>query len=77
MSKEDKELQKLLNKKTLTSKEAVRLLELIKLNGNKKTGSSHQHFKGKNIKGKITVPAHSKELKVKTKNSILKQAGLK
>ena len=77
LSKKDKELRKLLNKKTLTSKEAIRLLELIQLKGDKKTGSSHQQFTDPITKCKITVPAHSKELTIKTKNSILKQARLK
>ena len=58
MSKKDKELKKLLQQKTLSSKEAVRLLELDgwiedKDKQRKQSGSSHQQFihpikKGKN-----------------------------
>ena len=77
MSKKDKQIKKLLQKKTLSSKEVVKLLELINLEGNKKTGSSHLQFEDPITKSKITVPMHGKELKKKTLDSILKQAGLK
>ena len=77
MSKKDKLIKKLLQKKTLKDKEVARLLELKNLEGNKKTGSSHQQFTDPITKSKITVPVHGKELKTKTLNSILKQAGLK
>ena len=77
MSKKDKEIKKLLNKKTLTSEEAVRLLELDGWFSDKSSGTSHQQFEHSIKKGKITVPAEKNPLNVKTKNSILKQAGLK
>ena len=77
LSKKDKLIKKLLQKKTLKDKEVARLLELKNLEGNKKTGSSHQQFTDPITKSKITVPVHGKELKTKTLNSILKQAGLK
>ena len=76
MSKKDKKIKKLLRKKTLNGKEAARLLELINLKGDKKTGSSHQQFENPTTKSKITVPMHNKELTIKTKEAILKQAGL-
>jgi len=38
---------------------------------------SHKHFEHPTKKGKVTVPDHNGDLKPKTLNSILKQAGLK
>lgn len=38
---------------------------------------SHRHFKHPTKPGKITIPAHKNDLKLKTAESILKQAGLK
>jgi predicted RNA binding protein YcfA (HicA-like mRNA interferase family) len=38
---------------------------------------SHCHYRHPQKKGKVTVPAHNKDLKKGTANSILKQAGLK
>lgn len=81
MSKKDKELKKLLQQKTLSSKEAVRLLELDgwiedKDKQQKQSGSSHQQFIHPIKKGKITVPAGRKTLPEETRKSILIQAGL-
>lgn len=77
MSKKDKEFQKLLHKKTLTSTEAVRLLELDGWVKDDKSGTSHQQYEHPIKKGKITVPAGKNPLNLKTKDSILEQAGLK
>ena len=81
MSKRDKELKKLLQQKTLSSKEAVRLLELDgwvldKEKQRKKSGSSHQQFVHPIKKGKTTVPAGRKTLPEETRKDILIQAGL-
>jgi predicted RNA binding protein YcfA (HicA-like mRNA interferase family) len=39
---------------------------------------SHYHYKHPFKKGKVTIPYHgSKDIKIETMNSILKQAGLK
>ncbi|MBR0075756.1 MAG: type II toxin-antitoxin system HicA family toxin [Synergistaceae bacterium] len=79
MSKRDKEIQKLLHKKTLSSKEAVRLLELngwIQDKNARKTGTSHQQFIHPDKKEKTTVPAGRKTLPEATRKSILEQAGL-
>ena len=82
MSKKDKEFQKLLQQKTLSSKEAVRLLELAgwildKNTNRNNSGSSHQQFIHPDKKGKICVPAGRKTLTESTRKSILEQAGLK
>lgn len=37
---------------------------------------SHKHYKHNKISGKITVPIHKGDLKIKTCLSILKQAGI-
>ena len=79
MSKKDKEFQRLLSKKVLSSKEAVRLLELdgwFRDKNNSQTGTSHQHFSHLTKFGKVCVPAGREALPDKTKQSILKQAGL-
>lgn len=77
MSKKDKELKKLLQQKTLSSKEAVRLLELDGwVLDSKKSGSSHQQFVHPIKKGKTTVPAGRKTLPAETRKDILIQAGL-
>ncbi len=81
MSKKDKEFQKLLNKKTLSSDEAIRLLKLDgwiedKSKQRKKSGSSHQQFIHPTKKGKVTVPAERKTLPEDTRKDILIQAGL-
>lgn len=41
------------------------------------TKGSHNHYKHPSKPGKVTIPFHGKDLKNKTVNSILKQAGLK
>ncbi|WP_027702317.1 type II toxin-antitoxin system HicA family toxin [Metaclostridioides mangenotii] len=41
-----------------------------------KQNGSHLHLKHPTKKGKVTVPIHTGDIKVKTLNSILKQAGL-
>lgn len=38
---------------------------------------SHYYYKHPTKPGKVTIPHHNKDLKTKTINSILKQAGLK
>ncbi|MDQ7095959.1 type II toxin-antitoxin system HicA family toxin [Desulfosporosinus sp. PR] len=44
----------------------------------KDTKGSHKHYKHPSKPGKVTIPFHeNKDLKIKTVNSILKQAGLK
>ena len=79
MSKREKELQKLLHKKILSSDEAIRLVEL---DGwypdpiNKKSGTSHLQFHHKNKKGKVTIPAKRNALHPDTLKNILKQANL-
>ena len=79
VSKKEKELQKLLHKKILSSNEAIRLVEL---DGwypdpiNNKSGTSHLQFHHKIKKGKVTIPANRKTLHPDTQETILKQAGL-
>ncbi len=41
------------------------------------TRGSHYYYKHPTKPGKVTIPFHGKDLKTKTVNSILKQAGLK
>ena len=41
------------------------------------TKGSHDHYKHATKPGKVTIPFHNTDLKIKTANSILKQAGLK
>ncbi|EHQ90665.1 type II toxin-antitoxin system HicA family toxin [Desulfosporosinus youngiae] len=41
------------------------------------TKGSHKHYKHPSKPGKVTISFHGKDLKTKTVNSILKQAGLK
>jgi predicted RNA binding protein YcfA (HicA-like mRNA interferase family) len=41
------------------------------------TTGSHYYYKHPNKPGKVSIPFHGKEIKNKTLNSILKQAGLK
>lgn len=41
------------------------------------TRGSHKQFKHPSKPGKITIPQHKGDMKLKTANSILKQAGLK
>ncbi|MCI9465935.1 MAG: type II toxin-antitoxin system HicA family toxin [Ruminiclostridium sp.] len=38
---------------------------------------SHKQFKHREKEGKITIPQHKGDIKIKTANTILKQAGLK
>ena len=79
MSKKDKQLHKLLHKKTLSSDEAVRLLELDGWyeDPDNPTDGSHYHLVHPIKKGKATVPLGRKELKKKTLDSILSNADLK
>lgn len=42
-----------------------------------RTTGSHHHFKHPTKKGLVTIPHPKKDVEIKTKNSILKQAGLK
>ena len=78
MSKKDKQFLKLLHKKTLSSDEAVRLLEIDGWyeDSDNPTDGSHYHLVHPIKKGKITVPLGRKVLKKKTKDSILNDAGL-
>lgn len=60
----------------MTAKEIVRILESdgwIK----KSQKGSHLQMIHPEKSGKVTVPMHSKDLDIRTYNSILKQAGLK
>ncbi|HWQ70817.1 MAG TPA: type II toxin-antitoxin system HicA family toxin [Desulfitobacteriaceae bacterium] len=41
------------------------------------TNGSHYYYKHPTKPGKVSIPFHDKDLKIKTLNSILKQAGLK
>ena len=41
------------------------------------TTGSHYYYIHPTKPGKVTIPYHNKDLKMKTVNSILKQAGLK
>jgi len=41
------------------------------------SSGSHKQFKHKKKAGKITIPQHKGDVKVKTAHTILKQAGLK
>jgi len=41
------------------------------------TSGSHYYYKHPTKPGKVSIPYHGKDLKIKTANSILKQAGLK
>lgn len=43
----------------------------------KETRGSHYYYTHPTKPGKVTLPFHNKDLKIKTANSILKQAGLK
>lgn len=59
----------------MKSREIIKILEkdgwiLCSIRG------SHHHFKHPNKKGKVTVPHPKENIPLKTKNSILKQAGL-
>ncbi|MBR1658161.1 MAG: type II toxin-antitoxin system HicA family toxin [Synergistaceae bacterium] len=78
MSKKDKQFYKLLHKKTLSSDEAVRLLEIDgwQEDLDNPTDGSHYHLAHSVKKGKVTVPLGRKVLKKKTLDSILKSAGL-
>lgn len=68
MTKRSKELERLLNQKTLSSDEAVRLLELTgwerirKSVGRKKSGTSHMYFWHPVRKIETCVPADRKNL---------------
>ena len=79
MSKRDKEFQRLLHQKTLTSDEMIRLLELDGWvpDPDKPQTGSHKHFVHPVKKGKVSVPDHHKVLKPKTHARILQAAGLK
>lgn len=41
------------------------------------TRGSHKYFKHPEKPGKITIPQHKGDVKIKTASTILKQAGLK
>ncbi len=41
------------------------------------TRGSHKYFKHHEKEGKITIPQHKGDVKIKTASTILKQAGLK
>ncbi|MBQ8692624.1 MAG: type II toxin-antitoxin system HicA family toxin [Synergistaceae bacterium] len=78
MTKRDKQFTKLLNQKTLSSSEAVRLLQLDGWGEDKDnpTDGSHYHLEHPVKKGKITVPLGRKVLKKLTRDSILRAADL-
>lgn len=78
MSKKDKQFQKLLHQKTLSSNEAIQLLEIDGWyeDPNNPQNGSHKQFVHPFKKGKVTVPANRKSLVKDTKDDILMQAGL-
>jgi predicted RNA binding protein YcfA (HicA-like mRNA interferase family) len=41
------------------------------------TKGSHRHYTHPSKPGKVTIPFHNTDLKIKTVNSILKQVGLR
>lgn len=41
------------------------------------TRGSHKQFKHQEKPGKVTIPQHKGDVKIRTANTILKQAGLK
>jgi len=41
------------------------------------TSGSHYYYKHPTKPGKVSIPYHGKDIKTKTVNSILRQAGLK
>ncbi len=79
MSKKDKQFLRLLHKKTLSSDEVVRLLEIDGWykDPDNPTEGSHYHMLHPSKAGKITIPLGRKALKQKTHDSILSDAGLK
>jgi predicted RNA binding protein YcfA (HicA-like mRNA interferase family) len=60
----------------MTAKE---VLKILKKDGWYETEQvcSHKQLEHDVKKGKVTVPVHSGDIRIKTLNSILKQAGLK
>ena len=78
MTKKEKPFDNLLHKKTLSSDEVIRLLELDgwHVDEDNPTDGSHRHLVHPFKKGKITVPLGRKVLKKKTRDSILNSAGL-
>ena len=82
MSKKDKERNRLLKAKTLSSDEGVRLLELSgfirirKSVGRKKAGTSHQYFWHEELKLETCVPANKKNLSDPVRNVIQSLAAL-
>ena len=78
LSKRDKQFYKLLHKKTLSSDEVIRLLEIDGWyeDPDNPTDGSHYHLIHCTKKGKITVPLGRKVLNKITLKSILEQAGL-
>ena len=78
MSKKAKQKTKLLHKKTLSSDEAGRLLELYgwEQDTDNPQYGSHKQFIHSAKKGKVTVPMGRKVLPKNTKDNIFNQAGL-
>ena len=78
-TKKAKQLQKLLHKKLLSSKEAVRLAELTGRHKDKDNPGkgSHQQMEDAEGRGKTTIPMTRKVLRKKTRDKILEQLGLK
>ena len=78
MSKRDKQYQRLLKQKTLSSEEAIRLLLIDGWQEHKDNPQkgSHKQFVHPVKKGKVTVPTGRKVLPKDTKDDILIQAGL-
>lgn len=60
----------------MTSKSLIKLLKSHGWEVKNQRGS-HVHLVHKSKKGKVTIPAHNTDLKLKTLDSIFKQAGLK
>ena len=78
MSKRAKQFNKLLHSKLHSSDEMVRLLELDGWidDPDEAQEGSHRHMIHPSKKGKLTIPMGRKTLTRKTRDSILKDAGL-
>ena len=59
----------------MTTKELIKLLRSDGWFEVDQRGS-HRHFKHRSKPGKITIPMHKGDIKIKTAESILKQAGI-
>lgn len=78
LTKRDKQAAKLLAQKTLSSDDAVRLMELYGWypDPDNPQKGSHKHFVHPTKRGKVTIPLGREVLRKDTRDSILNQAGL-